>query len=161
LKPFLIILAASLLFISCKNEKASISENKNDSYVPESKDPYVINTQKLLQGTWNSLDENGVSVEFDKNTRVENIKGQPKGKTRYFKITDKCDNESSGEQQVIRAKAKYISMQDIDMCFYIIKLSKDQLELKVMGRGNILKYRKKGSKRSSNKSLKIETSNTK
>jgi len=144
------IIALSFLF-SCKNESKTQAENQK-IILQESSDPHVRNTQKMLQGTWINQDEKGVTLVFDKNTRIENVKGKPSGKTRYFKISNFCENNIPGSEFLAQSKAKYISMQDIDMCFFIVNLNKEHLDLKVVGRGNILRYRKQGikSKKSSN-----------
>lgn len=108
-------------------------------------DPHVKNTQNLLQGTWISLDQKNVSVIFENNTRTENITGKEPGKSRYYQITDGCPSDVPGSELLAKSKAKYITLPEINKCYYIIKLDKDYMNLKVVGRNNIIRYKKEGS----------------
>lgn len=144
MKHLYILLIATALLSSCKNEVSTTDENQKSNPVG-SNDPYIQSTQKLLQGTWINLDEKGVKVIFENNTRIEQIEGNKEGKARYFQISDGCMGDITGSKQLAKAKAKFISLQDIDMCFYILKLDRDYMNLKVVGRGNIIRYKREGS----------------
>lgn len=130
------------LTASCKNDNGSPSQTSEESSLEVSNDPYIAHNQKLLQGSWRSLDEKGVTLTFKNNTRVENVEGKPKGRTRYFEIADECKNDALGNDRVIKSRAKYISLQDIDLCYYIINLDKTYLDIKVIGRGNTIRYKR-------------------
>lgn len=161
MKHIYILLIATMLISSCKNDTNRASENTKSKSI-ESNDPYVQSIQKLLQGTWINLDEKGVKVVFENNTRIEKIEGSTEGKPRYFEISDGCKGDIPGSDLLAKAKAKYISLLDINMCFYIVHIDKDYLDLKVIGRGNIIRYKKEGStvRHSSNKALnKLKTKN--
>jgi len=147
---FILTAIIGLLF-SCKSDSKSTVQNQ-PADIKVSSDPYVANTQKLLQGTWINLDEKGVTVIYKGNTRVENVVGKPEGKTRYYEVANECKNDAAGDARVVKAKAKYISMQDIDLCYYIVKLNKTHMHLKTVGRGNVIRYKRKGAvnKRRSN-----------
>ena len=142
---FLAPIAISIiLLLSCKTD----TDTNKDEQLPYSintNDPYIVNTQNLLQGRWINLDQKGVSIVFENNTRVENIKGKPEGKPRYFEISDGCQIDIPGSRVLAKSKAKYITLQEVNLCYYIIKLDKSHLDLKVVGRGNIIRYRKEGT----------------
>lgn len=145
MKYLFIALILLSVFISCKSEQASKNDDisKTDAIEAVSyKDPLVLNTLNLLQGTWNSVTEKNVSVTFENNTRTETKEGLNQSKTRYFEIADRCTSAVTKDKKIISAKAKYISMQDIDMCFFIRKISKNELILSQVGRNNVLKYKK-------------------
>ena len=142
---FLTPIAISLILLfSCKTDT---NTNKDDQLpnAINTNDPYVQNTQNLLQGKWINLDQKGVSIIFENNTRIENIKGKPQGKSRYYEISDGCQIDIPGSEVLAKSKAKYITLQEINLCYYIIKLDKSHLDLKVVGRGNIIRYRKEGT----------------
>ena len=144
-RVFIIISLFCLYFSSCKNEKKETLDTQTTSQL--SKDPYISSVQTLLQGTWKNLDEKGVTLTFDGNTRIENIQGKPEGKVRYFEIAEECKNDAKpkGELRTVKSKAKYISLQDIDLCYYIVKLDQVHMHLKTIGRGNLVRYKRMGA----------------
>ena len=150
---YLIILLTILTAISCKSDKTEVvteeALKKAVTAPMMSTDPAIQNTIKMLQGTWNSRDDKNVSVIFENNTRVETKDGKTLGKTRYFEIADQCNNDTSKSQKIVKAKAKYISMQDIDMCYFIKKITRNELVLSYVGRNNTLRYIKKNASKKS------------
>lgn len=145
LKTIYILFIAISSISACKEEIQNPTITSQAVSMDFSSDPYISNTQMLLQGTWDNLQEKGVSIVFEGNTRIENIIGKPTGKTRFFEVADECKNDAAGTMPSVKARGKYISMQDIDLCYYVIKLNKNNLELKKVGRGNVLRYKKRGS----------------
>ena len=96
----------------------------------------------MLQGTWNSRDDKNTSIRFENNTRIETKDGISLGKMRYFEVADQCNNATAKGKRIVKAKAKYISMQDIDMCYFIKKITNTELVLSYVGRDNTLTYSK-------------------
>ena len=153
MKYQILILLTTIITISCQSDKTIGGTEKTleeQVIAPKvSSDPAIQNTITMLQGTWNSRDDKNLSITFDKNTRVETRDGKTLGKIRYFEIADQCNNDTSKAQKIVKAKAKYISMQDIDMCYFIKKITRNELILSYVGRNNTLRYIKKnGSKKS-------------
>lgn len=149
MKYIIPILILIIIACSCKSDSSerTTPEDKilnQDTFV-ESNDPVVQNTMKLLQGTWHSRTDKNTSITFEKNTRIESKNGKAIGKMRYFEIADQCNNDTSNSNKIVKAKAKYISMLDIDMCYYIKKITRNELELSYVGRESTLKYIKNQS----------------
>lgn len=144
MKHLIPILLTILFVTSCKSDKivdtaeADVEQPKSAPLV--SKDPMVQNTMKLLQGTWNSRDDKNTSITFENNTRIETKNGESLGKMRYFEIGDQCNNDTAKGKKIVKAKAKYISLQDIDMCYFIKRITSTELVLSYVGRDNTLSY---------------------
>lgn len=139
---YIILLAFSILFVSsCKSDPSTdTTQQVADTTVVTSSDPAVLNTLKLLEGTWNSRDDKNTAITFKGNTRQETRDGKALGKMRYFEIADQCNNDASKGEKNVKVKAKYLSMLDIDMCYYIKKLNKRELVLSYLGRKDDLRY---------------------
>ena len=149
MKYIIPILILIIIACSCKSDSSEGTTHEDkimdqDTFV-ESNDPVVQNTMKLLQGTWHSRTDKNTSITFERNTRIESKNGKAIGKMRYFEIADQCNNDTSNSKNIVKAKAKYISMLDIDMCYFIKKISRNELELSYVGRANTLKYYKNKS----------------
>lgn len=152
MKYLIPILLTIVLVPSCKSDKTVESAEAviEQSTLLASNDPMVQNTMKLLQGTWNSRDDKNTSITFENNTRIETKDGKSLGKMRYFEIADQCNNDTAKGKKIVKAKAKYLSMQDIDMCYFIKKITSTELVLSYVGRDNTLRYLKNTA---SNKNL--------
>jgi len=140
---YLIPILLTILFVtSCKSDKNEVTTEAviEQTSILSSNDPLVQNTMKLLQGTWHSRDDKNTSITFENNTRIENKDGKPLGRIRYFEIADQCNNDTATEKKIVKAKAKYLSMQDIDMCYFIKKITSTELVLSYVGRDNTLSY---------------------
>lgn len=130
--------------VSCKTDTTSnTSEHNIEEAIAAprpSNDPVVLNTIKMLQGNWVSRSDKNTSITFENNTRIETRDGKTLGKMRYFEIADQCNNDTAPDKKIVKAKAKYISMLDIDMCYYIKRITKNELILSYVGRDNTLIY---------------------
>ena len=102
----------------------------------------TLSTNELLQGKWQSLDDKTNFLVFDKNQRKEIAKGMSNWDMEPFTLSNKCLIESDKEMTGEPEKDKYISCVKSDMCWYIISINKDFLELSYTGRGNTLKYKR-------------------
>ena len=142
---YLISILLTIFFVtSCKSDKNIVTPESviDQTSLLSSNDPVVQNTMKLLQGTWNSRDDKNTSLTFENNTRIENRDGKPIGRIRYYEIADQCNNDTAKGNKIVKAKAKYLSMQDIDMCYFIKKITSTELVLSYVGRDNTLNYLK-------------------
>lgn len=102
----------------------------------------ALSTNDLLQGKWQSLDDKTNFLVFDKNLRKEIANGMKNWDSEPFTLSNKCLNESDKVMNGEPEKDKYISCIKSDMCWYIISINKDFLELSYTGRGNALKYKR-------------------
>lgn len=146
MKYLILILFTITLAASCKNDQSTDSASTDDtpsrSNAMTSKDPRVQNTMQLLQGTWNSRDDKHTSIIIKDNTRQETRNGKNLGKMRYFELADQCNNDTAKGHKVVKVEARFISMLDIDMCYYIKKINKKELILSYVGRDGDLRYKK-------------------
>ncbi len=140
MKNLIILTLVTFIAISCKSDNDPLNSETTQASRSTSQDPLVINTMKLLQGTWNSRDEKNVSITFKDNTRVEKRDGNTLGKMRYFQIADQCNNATVKNEKIVRVRSRFISMLDIDMCYFIKRISKKELVLTYMGRKGDLRY---------------------
>ena len=104
--------------------------------------PATANTMRLLQGTWNSRDEENISITFNDNTYQESRDDKALGKMRYFEVSDQCNNDAAKGDKTVKVEAKFISMLDIDICYFIKKVNKRELVLSYIGRKKDLRYLK-------------------
>lgn len=132
-KLFFLTIAIGILF----NINSIAQSTKKTNYKSS-----TLSTNELLQGKWQSLDDKTNFLVFDKNQRKEIAKGMSNWDIEPFTLSNKCLNESDKEMTGEPEKDKYISCVKSDMCWYIISINKDFLELSYTGRGNSLKYKR-------------------
>jgi len=130
-----LIIAIGILFGTKSNAQSKIAKTTNSKVS-------ALSTNDLLQGKWQSLDDKTNFLVFDKNLRKEIAKGMKNWDSEPFNLSNKCLNESDKEMIGEPEKDKYISCNQSDMCWYIITINKDFLELSYTGRGNTLKYKR-------------------
>lgn len=136
----------ALLLFSCgnfenkpdngQNEKVEDSVNLQD-YIYMQSDSKSF---KLLQGTWQSLDNTKSKILFEGNLKIDIYDDTIIGEKYQFSIADRCTNASA--ETVNPKKDRYLVIKEFDQCFYISKLENNMLELSLVGRGNTLRYQK-------------------
>ena len=98
---------------------------------------------ELLQGKWQAVDDKTNFLVFDKNERKEISKGMTKWDVELFSLSDKCLNESEKDESGFEVETdKYMSCKQSDLCWYIERVTEDELVLIYMGRGNTLAYKR-------------------
>ncbi len=104
-------------------------------------DEEMTSTFRMLQGKWQHVDDKTNFVVFKGNSRSE-IAGDGASKWSYdeFELSDTCLNEYNKAHEVTPEKDRYISCMDSDLCWYIVEINENRLELAYMGRGNTLSY---------------------
>ena len=101
-------------------------------------------TFEMLQGKWQSTDDQTNFLVFENNHRKEAniIDGKGDWDDDEFVISDQCLNESNKNGGFAKEKDKYLSCLQSDQCWYIISVDTTTLSLSYMGRGNTLTYNK-------------------
>jgi hypothetical protein len=98
---------------------------------------------ELLQGTWQSLDDEAsfLVIEGD---RMKNYYGgmEEELDNEPIIISDTCMNESDSENGLPEEKNRYLSNPNLDMCWYIESLDENNLTLIYMARGNKITYKR-------------------
>jgi len=140
------LISFCIIFSGCGNKQTTqtnidtVSKKTNLNQPNES----TVNTSltmTLLQGSWQSLDDESNYVIFENNHRKE-LAIESNGTDEEFVLSEKCMNKSDANNGIPSEKDKYISCLQSDMCWYIVKLDSVNLELSYMGRGNTLRYMK-------------------
>jgi len=132
----ILTLAIGFLFNTKSNAQSNIAETSNSKVS-------ALSTNDLLQGKWQSMVDKTNFLVFDKNLRKEIAGGMENWNSEPFTLSNKCLNESDKEMIGEPENDKYISCNQSDMCWYIITINKDFLELSyTAGRGNTLKYKR-------------------
>lgn len=92
-----------------------------------------------LQGNWQSIEDPNSRISFVGQQKVETYAGIPDARTEStIHLGADCLN---GENP-LSEEDTYISEPESDLCWAIVRLTDEELELAFMGRGNTLKYRK-------------------
>lgn len=148
-KLILIFLLLLSLF-ACNNK----SKTENEQTLPENKDPKDttlelnaeqkkdITNLELLQGKWQSNDDETNFLKFENDHKLEIAAGMTEWSDEIFTLSDKCTNESDKKNDLKPEKDRYITSPSSDMCWYIIDLNEEILTLAYMGRGNTLAYKR-------------------
>ncbi|WP_338769966.1 hypothetical protein WAF17_10970 [Bernardetia sp. ABR2-2B] len=146
-----LIFICSLVFItSCNNTSNKdndqvIAENKevkDSTLVLNKKQKKTITNLELLQGKWQSNDDETNFIKFEKNHKMEISEGMTEWQNETFTLSDKCTNDSDKDKDVKPEKDLYITSASSDMCWYIIDLNEEILTLAYMARGNTLSYKR-------------------
>lgn len=149
-KLIFIFLLFTSLFISCTNT----SNKENDQVIAENKDTkdttLVLNEEQkkeitnleLLQGKWQSKDDETNFLKFENNHRMEIAAGMSEWSDEIFTLADNCTNESDKDKELEAEKDRYMTSETSDMCWYIIDLNEEMLTLAYMARGNTLSYKR-------------------
>jgi len=145
--PHLFYFIPVLLLFSCGNitEKPD-TENKPqetvEDSIPYQQNDFVAHSKnfKLLQGTWQSLDDPKSKILFEGNLKIDIYDDIVSGEKYQFTVADKCTNTSAKAKRT--EKDRYLVISEFDQCFYISKLENDTLGLSLLGRGNTLRFRR-------------------
>ena len=123
----------------------TIAENKNiedTTLVLNEEQKKTITNLELLQGKWQSTDDETNFLKFENNHRMEIAAGMSEWSDEIFTLSDNCINESDKTKDLKPEKDLYITSESSDMCWYIIDLNEEILTLAYMARGNTLAYKR-------------------
>ena len=141
-----------LLLTACNNTTPSSEKDKQkttqDSTAnlaePPKEEPKIEKVEKttteLLQGKWQHVEDKSNFLVFENNLREEISDGMKTGDEDTFVLSDHCMNPSDKNNGIPKEENKYISCTKSDLCWYIVSVDADKLELSYMGRGNTLTY---------------------
>jgi len=99
----------------------------------------VKTAKELLQGKWQSVDDEQNFLVFENNMRKEIASGMKTWQVEPFEISDKCLNGNPG---AVAENDKYIVCPESNMCWYIVSVNEHSLVLSYTDRGNTLEYRR-------------------
>lgn len=118
-------------------EVTEVQENTSPPEEAESKEE---TEDMLLVGIWQSLDDPTNFMEFT-DTDLNWSPGSGNPETEPYQLSKNCLNESN-EFAIELQDPEYISVKKSDLCWYIVSLDENNLELAYVGRGNTTKYEK-------------------
>lgn len=108
-------------------------------------------TEELLEGSWQSIEDENSSMTFEGNTWYQyyQYEGKPKADETVseFRLSDRCINYSDkGKKHSIvgdHEKASYLNDLGEDLCYYIVRVTDVELELSLVGgTGNSNRYKR-------------------
>ncbi|MCH2226024.1 MAG: hypothetical protein MK066_14745 [Crocinitomicaceae bacterium] len=120
-----------------KDDIPHLSENIQNKETPVI---HFVTNKELLLGKWQHIDDKTNYIVFEDEYRKE-IAGSAStwNQTNYI-LSDRCIDEMDTNNILSQEDGRFISCRDSYMCWYIVDISFEQLELSYMGRGNSLKY---------------------
>ncbi|WP_338815268.1 hypothetical protein V9L05_09385 [Bernardetia sp. Wsw4-3y2] len=121
---------------------AENKEPKDSTLVLDEEQKKTITNLELLQGKWQSTDDETNFLKFENNHRMEIAEGMTQWSDEIFTLSDKCTNESDKSKDLKPEKDLYITSESSDMCWYIIDLNEEILTIAYMARGNTLAYKR-------------------
>lgn len=92
-----------------------------------------------LEGTWKSLDDPRSGLAFAEGSKTDTYDGEAVA-TEKIGVFDSCDGDAPAEP----ATGQYLLETETGMCWFLISVAEETLELSYVGRGNTLRYRRVG-----------------
>ena len=135
-----IFLTANLM--ACDNKKPKEKPDSIDK-VELSKNKTVIEVAKqsnaeLLQGKWVNDEDKTNFLVFENNIRKEIAGDMDTWDEEEYILSDKCEIET--DNSIKAEKDSYITCKNANLCWYIASITKENLTLTYLGRGNTLNY---------------------
>jgi hypothetical protein len=132
---FFIVFISAVVFLNCtKKPDPTPTATSPPKTATEKKNKTIFES---LSGKWQSVDDKKNSIEFKEHSYSEYYDGKIIEENKFL-LDKACPGEegsgSSGDNE------KYLVVGD--MCWYIIKVDEDNLELSYTARGNTLIYKK-------------------
>ncbi len=148
------VLFNSLLFVACNNSSNESekevatptdleTKEEQESVKPlEAEAPIENQEQAWLIGYWQSTEDPKSIVVFEANNRYSIYDGV-KEKAQSYVLSNACQNSSDKSSSNVEGNEFYISVNQQDMCWFVLHLSDKELALSLVGgRGNTLRYHK-------------------
>lgn len=144
-------IGALLIFIACssgnQSEQQQPVSEPTSKLIEEKSQPAASDQEEsissLLPGIWQSLDDPKNFMEFTE-TELKWSPGSSDENTEPYQVSKNCLN-SSNELATELSDPKYLSVEESDLCWFIVNVDENNLELSYVGRGNTLKFRKVAS----------------
>lgn len=93
----------------------------------------------MLQGRWQNEEDEKETIEFRGLKKISEYAGLEIREELEVSVSNACNDKPHESLE----GGKYINEIKISgLCYYIVKLHKNQLELSYVGRGNTLRYKK-------------------
>ncbi len=89
-----------------------------------------------LQGTWRSLDDDRATLRFEGNLMISSYSGE-EDEGEHFVIARSC---ADAPEDAPTEQGKYLIVPDAARCYYILRLTENELDMSYVGRGNTLRY---------------------
>lgn len=121
-KTISLLLLTLISFAGCGQKSESVSE--------------------LLEGVWQDTEDANSYIAFENGQRKEMYAGVMDWSAEPYTLSGSCANEADKGNNVQPEENKYITCKESDMCWYIVKLDKENLVLSHVGRGNTLSYKR-------------------
>lgn len=121
---------------SSLTQKTDLLENQ------ETTNPKIEEYKTLLQGKWQSNEDENSFIVFEGNIRKDIYKGEKIEESEDFKLSNNCLNEGDKNQATSGNDHIYMSVKKSDMCWNIVELDNESLTLNYTARGNDLSYTK-------------------
>lgn len=96
----------------------------------------------MLQGKWQHVEDASNFIVFEGNHRKEIADGMTEWDDTEIVIADQCKNAGDSRYASAAERDRYISDLKNDMCWYIISVDADNLQLSYVSRGNTLTYKR-------------------
>ncbi len=144
-----VLILSFLVFLSaCNSNSTKIDDDQtkteaiDSTLVLNEEQKQTVTNIELLQGKWQSTEDETNFLKFENNHRMEIAEGMDEWSDETITLSDKCSNESDKLKEIKAEKDLYITSESSDMCWYIIDLNEEILTLAYMGRGNTLSYKR-------------------
>lgn len=134
---------ASVIKPENSQETESTKEIKIAEKTEQSSEQEDLSFAELLQGRWQSTEDNSNYLIFEKGLRKEIAAGMKVWDEEPYELSNHCLNESDAEKiQDADEEMAYITCKQSDMCWNIVSIDKENLSLSYVGRGNTLNYKR-------------------
>ncbi len=143
MKKSIVVLATVYLLAGCAGKGDASKQPETAESTPQEVPATATEataTAALLQGKWQSTDDETNFVEFTGTLRREISEGMTDWDEEEYVLSGKCENASDKESAQEPEQDKYISCAKSDMCWYIDFVDENTLNLVYMARGNTLSY---------------------
>ena len=143
----LLIFSLLLVLMACGGEAEQQPEPEQTTpevTTPESTEPAPAPEPEgystLLLGDWQAVDDAKVLLRFTEKERIESYDGSETPMTDAYELAYNCD--ATAPPPTDGEPPAYIRLMEGDLCWYIISIDKNELELSLVGRGNKLSYKR-------------------
>lgn len=119
----------------------SFGQRADNNQATEEKN--LSSVSELLQGVWQSVDDNTNFLMFDGNERKETAGAIKNWSSEAFTLSDRCVNDMDEDLSPFEpSEGRYLSCEESDLCWYIYYVDYEYLTLIFTARGNSLRYKR-------------------
>ncbi len=148
MKFFLFTLSVLLLW-GCKqkldpvDEITPVTEINTSQKSSTSKYDYY---PELLRGEWFLESDKSTKVIFTSTEKQTYINDQGQAVIESYEISDRCTNAKDADNKSVKNNS-YLSFDEKDECYYIIRLSEETLNLSLVGKAKTISFTRKKEKK--------------